>query len=115
MKSRHFQRRIPRDWIVLLPICFGPAIVGLVLAYLLPALFRARQGDATLFLFAVASALVGMVLLFLAKLPLYRQGRFFTFGAQVLPTRNRKLYAVAYGFIGLSVCMLFLLLAVVGG
>lgn len=34
---------------------------------------------------------------------------------RVLPKRNRILYAIAYVFIGLSVSMLLVLLAVVGG
>lgn len=37
-------------------------------------------------------AMVGAVLLFIAKLPLYRQGRFFTFGIQALPVSSHRLY-----------------------
>ncbi len=35
---------------------------------------------------------LGAALLFLAKLPLYRQGRFFTFGIKVLPESSHTLY-----------------------
>jgi hypothetical protein len=37
-------------------------------------------------------AVVGSGLLFLAKLPLYRQGRFFTFGIGAPPESSRGLY-----------------------
>ena len=39
-----------------------------------------------------AIAVLGAALLFLAKLPLYRQGRFFTFGIEVLPESSHGLY-----------------------
>jgi hypothetical protein len=98
---------------VLLTICFGPTIVGLVLACLLPALFRARQGDPTLALTAAVCALTGIALLLIAKLPLYRRGKFLTFGLGALPGWYRTVYAVAYVFLGLSIGLLLLLLAVV--
>ena len=37
-------------------------------------------------------AVFGAVLLFIAKLPLYRQGRFFTFGIQALPVTSHRFY-----------------------
>lgn len=37
-------------------------------------------------------AVLGAVLLFRAKLPLYRQGRFLTIGAHDLPPSSQKLY-----------------------
>lgn len=112
MNDRKSYWRIPRDWMVLLPICFGPVIIGMILAIFLPVLSGARQGDPALVLTAVASALVGIVLLLVAKLPLYRQGMLFTLGAKALPSWRRMLYAVAYVLLGLSAGLLLLLLAV---
>ncbi|SRR6266542_1635423 len=37
-------------------------------------------------------AVLGAALLFIAKLPLYRQGRFFTFGIQALPVTSHRFY-----------------------
>ena len=37
-------------------------------------------------------AVLGAVLLFLAKVPLYRQRRFFTFGIAALPESSHRLY-----------------------
>ncbi len=103
--------RIPRDWRVLLPLSFAPAMVGILIATILPVVARAREGDVTIFPSAIAGALLGLGLLFLAKLPLYRQGRFITFGPGALPKWNRLLYAVAYVFLGLSAGVLLVLLA----
>jgi hypothetical protein len=41
---------------------------------------------------SLSGALFGAVLLFVAKLPLYRQGRFFTFGIQALPVTSHRFY-----------------------
>ena len=112
MNYRKSYWRIPRDWMVLLPISLGPVILGMILAVFLPALFGARQGDPTLVLTAVVLGLIGLVLLLVAKLPLYRQGMLLTFGAKALPGRRRTLYAVAYVFLGLSAGLFLLLLAV---
>ena len=65
-----------------------------------------------MFWVALALAVTGIVLLFLARLPLYGQRKFFTFGSRGLPERTRKLYRVAYFFIGLGVLIMLVLLAV---
>jgi hypothetical protein len=41
---------------------------------------------------SLAVAVLGAVLLFIAKLSLYRQGRFFTFGIQALPVTSHRFY-----------------------
>ena len=53
-----------------------------------------------------------ILLLFVARLPLYRRGKFLTFGSKELPPLHRELYHAAYLFIGLSVVTLVLLLLV---
>ena len=45
---------------------------------------------------AISVALVGIGLLFCAKLPLYRQGRFFSFGPGPLPEQRRPAYRWGY-------------------
>jgi len=55
---------------------------------------------------------IGTVLLFLARLPLYRQRRFLTFGPKELDERHRRVYWWAYRFIGASVLLLVVLLFV---
>jgi uncharacterized membrane protein YidH (DUF202 family) len=102
---------VPRDWLLNFDANFIPIAALIVAICFLPTIQRARHGDPTLFLMALALAVIGIILLFLARLPLYRQRRFFTFGPKTLPTRNKRMYWVAYGFIGSSMFVMLLLLA----
>ena len=55
---------------------------------------------------ALSVAGVGVGLIFLAKLPLYRQRRFFTFGSGVLPPDRRSFYLWGYGCVILAAAVL---------
>ena len=68
------------------------------------------RGDTTLFNLAVFLGVVGAVLLLVARIPLYRQRRFFTLGPRSLTGIYRKLYFTAYVFIVPSIVLLVLLL-----
>jgi hypothetical protein len=46
--------------------------------------------------FGLSVAAVGATLIFYAKLPLYRQRRFITFGSQALPQNKRSFYRWGY-------------------
>lgn len=59
---------------------------------------------------ALTVAAVGIALLFYAKLPLYRQWRFFTFGSKALPEPRRSFYRWGYGCVALAAALLSLLL-----
>ena|SRR5665213_2724164 len=88
-----------------------PLIIGIVLSvfgFLTTSLLNARAGDPTMLWLAVVVGIIGIALLFVARLPLYRQRRFFTFGPGALDTRHRKFYRWAYLFIGASVVLLAL-------
>src|SRR6266446_475512 len=54
-------------------------------------------------------ALFGAFLLFLAKLPLYRQDRFFTFGIHVLPVTSHRFYRWGCHCSFLGIVAMFLL------
>jgi hypothetical protein len=45
---------------------------------------------------AVLFGIIGVGLIFYAKLPLYRERRFFTFGARALPEERRAFYRWGY-------------------
>ena len=45
---------------------------------------------------ALAVAVIGASLIFFAKLPLYRERRFFTFGSRALPEQRRPFYRWGY-------------------
>jgi hypothetical protein len=59
---------------------------------------------------AVFAGGVGVGLLFYAKLPLYRQRRFFTFGARALPEQRRPFYRWGYRCAVFSIVLLACLL-----
>lgn len=86
----------PADLLVLL---VGP-LIGLPVASAgLSALWfagLAREGGFVGFATAVGLACAGVVLLFLARLPLYRQGRFSQFGPRGLDPGHRRLYRRAW-------------------
>lgn len=73
-----------------------------------------RTGDITIPLLAMFFASVGVVLLFFARLPLYRQRRFFSIGPKLLDEPHRRLYRWAYRFIFLGVLLLLLTLLALG-
>ena len=112
MSSKRFDRHLPRDWRFFFAWQPLPIIVFLLTSFLLWFIQGTRQGDPTFLWVASILAVVGIVLLFIARLPLYRQGRYFTFGWRALPEGYRKVYRIAYGFIGVSVVMMLALLAV---
>jgi hypothetical protein len=87
------------------------ALIGIVAAMFLPLLNEARhRGDATLVDVALLFGLAGVMLLFFARLPLYRQRRFFTFGPRALDGPHKRLYRWAYRLI--RVCVLLLVFLV---
>jgi type IV secretory pathway VirB3-like protein len=87
-------------------------MVAIVAFALLAALAQAKQGDPFLVRMALILAVVGLILLFFAKLSLYRQGKFFTFGPKAMSRTSRRVYWTAYAVIGLSVVLMMTLLAV---
>ncbi len=103
---------VPKDWQFILGLQLAPVAFLMVGSSLLPVLAGARQGDLTLFWIALASALVGIVLLFVAKWPLYRQRKYFTFGSKGLREPRRKAYWTAYACIGVSLLTTLVLWAV---
>jgi len=58
----------------------------------------------------IGVAALGVGLLFYAKLPLYRQRRFFAFGPRALPEQRRPFYRWGYTCVLLGVLLLACLL-----
>ena len=112
MKFGRPERHFPRDMLFLFGLqVIGPAIVLIIVGCFLPVVLSTRQGDLRLFWIALVLAVTGLLLLFIARLPLYRQGKYFTFGSKALPEGRRRMYRIAYVFIGLSAAIMLLLLA----
>src|SRR6266850_1201888 len=93
-------------------ILFVIPAVAVLGAMALPALNALRHGAwVRAFWVSLAVAVLGAGLLFWARLPLYREGRFFSFGPRALPPSSVRVYRAAYALLIPSV--LFLLLLVV--
>lgn len=100
MSDKRSNRHLPQEVLGLLgTVLLMPAIaVILVLsATLLPPITSLRCVDSTrLFWIGLTAGIIGIVLLFFARLPLYRQKRFWTLGPRELDTFHRRLYWLAY-------------------
>lgn len=111
MKREPSDWYFPRDWRWILSWYFVVMPIALISFLFLPALSEARPGNPILLYVALCLGLVGVVLLFCARVPLCRQRKFFSFGPRGLSVLHRRLYWTAYGFIGVAIgIMVFLLL-----
>jgi len=108
MSKKQSDWHIPADWVALFFIYFGVPLIAIGASCLLPSLnFLKTRDTVVLFYAALGAGSLGSILLFFARLPLYRQHRFWTFGPHELPAFNRKLYWLAYLFVVAS-ALLFL-------
>src|ERR1051325_10198324 len=88
----------------------APMLVTIAIVYVTSAISWAKAiGDTSLAYLALWLGVTGSAALFLARLPLYRRGRFFSMGPRDLSGWHRKLYYAAYAMIIPSVCLLGLL------
>ena len=72
------QLRFPHDLAALLGLCLIGLPIAALGALVFPAFLRARnEGDLTILWAAIAIGAIGSSLLFWARLPLYREHRFF--------------------------------------
>jgi MFS family permease len=76
------------------------------------AFFTTLSGTPWIWCYGVslAVAVVGIALVFYAKLPLYRARRFFTFGRRALPDQRRRFYSWGYRCVGFAIALLTCLL-----
>ena len=94
---------VPPDALALLLIPF----VALLAGVLLPVVARLKTTEVgTLYGIGVGAGILGSVLLFLARLPLYRQRRFWTLGPRQLDRKHRWFYWLAYACIAGSLLLL---------
>ena len=85
----------------------APLLVGILAVMFLSLLSRLQRMDTwSVFWAGVVAGVVGVVLLFLARLPLYRRGQFLVFGPRLLDAPHRRLYYWAYVFVAISLLLL---------
>jgi len=80
-----------------LAVALAPFVVSLVLIVAICGI--SWVSAAALFRAALCLGSVGVVLLFVARIPVYRQRRFFSLGRSAVSGIYRKIYCVAYIFI----------------
>ena len=90
------------NWLGVLVILVISALAQIILFFM--NLDGARW--ITVFVGSLGLGVIGVGLVFYAKLPLYRQRRFLTFGTKVLPEHCRPYYRWGYRCIGLGVFLL---------
>ena len=111
MSSTQSDLYFPRDWLAVIIYMTG---IPLLMGILMPTMARAMNTNPTYTMLAsYAAGLSGVILLFLARLPLYRQGRFWTFGSKELDRPHRFFYNVAYVFIVVCIILILITWAIV--
>ena len=93
-------------WIMLPIAAFSAVMISSILAV-------KSNGDLTLMWIALGLGCVGAVVLFVARLPLYRQRRFCQIGPKGLDAFHKRLYVWAWRFLGLSISIFTLLLILI--
>jgi len=98
---------VPSDWIFFLGGLIAISTAVLLSGFLRPALVAMRAGNILdLFWIALGLAALGSICLFFARLPLYRQRKFFAFGPGALPPLHRKFYWLAYALVIVATLLL---------
>jgi hypothetical protein len=99
MSNKRSDKHLPEEVLGFLStIFFMPAMaVALLTATFLPAVTSLGvEAPAKLYWVGVAAGVFGIILLFFARLPLYRQRRYWAFGPRELDRFHRRLYWLAY-------------------
>ena len=107
MSKKRSDWYLPEEVLGLLSTIFFVPAIAVLAALLLPAITFLHVADVTrLFSLGLRAGISGIALLFFARLPLYRQRRFWTFGPRELDRFHRRLYWLAYLFVIASILFL---------
>lgn len=106
--KKHSDWDIPREAIGVMGSLFFVPAIAVLSATILPAVSRLQNANPIPVLaVGYIAGFAGAILLFFARLPLYRQRRYWTFGPRELDSKHRKMYWIAYALV--LICMLLLL------
>jgi len=113
MKDTRMRSQFPQDLAALLSLYWITIPVVMVASWLSSMIFNAgRTGDTTLLWIAIGFGAAGVVILFFARLPLYRRRKWLQIGPRGLDEAHRRLYRLAWIFILLSIGILTLLVLI---
>ena len=97
MSKKRSDWYLPEEVLGLLSTLFLVPAIAVLAGLLLPSITTLQHADVSrLFSVGLAAGVCGVVLLFFARLPLYRQRRSFAFGPRELDRFHRRLYWMAY-------------------
>jgi hypothetical protein len=106
MSKRESNWYVPADWlwhfsihVMLLAIVLLTSISLSIVGWLNGAALS------TLYRLGLGASIVGIMLLFISRLPLYRKRRFWTIGPKQLDQRHRRFYWLAYIMIIISLLL----------
>lgn len=109
VETKH-RSNFPPDLAGLLGIYWIMLPIAAISSLIFRCVIAARNDDSmTVFWVATALGFSGTMLLFLARRPLYRNGRFFQLGPRGLDGNHRRLYRGAWCLIGASIGLFVLL------
>jgi hypothetical protein len=98
---------IPEEVLGLLSTIFLAPGIAVLTSLLFPAIEALHSANITrLFAVGLGVGTSSIVLLFFARLPLYRERRFWTFGPRELDRNHRRLYWLAHLFLVASIIFL---------
>ena len=96
MSKRNSDWYIPPDWGMFIVI----PCVAVLSSILLPVVAQLKTADIrVLYGLGLGAGVISAVLLFVARLPLYEQRRFWTIGPMPLDRKHRRIYWLAYVFV----------------
>jgi hypothetical protein len=109
MSKRDSNWYVPADWLWHFGMFLIIPCVALLASILLPVIARLKTADiAALYFSGVAAGVLGVLLLFIARLPLYRARRFWTLGPRQLDRKHRRYYWLAYVAVTVSLLLLWI-------
>jgi len=107
MNKRNSDWYIPPDWRCLLCLNLAVPCIAVFAALLLPIITRLKTADiGALYDLGLGAGVFGIILLFVARLPLYKQHRFWTFGPMQLDRKHRWIYWLSYVLVATSLLLL---------
>jgi hypothetical protein len=109
MSKRDSNWYIPSDWLWHLGMFLMIPCIAILAGVLLPVVARLKTADVgVLYGVGLAAGIVGVLLLFIARLPLYRERRFWTLGPRQLDEKHRRFYWMAYIAVAVSLLLFWI-------
>lgn len=104
---KHSDWSIHPEWLGGAGPFFVLGCISVLACLLLPLVARLQTADIrALYGFGLGAGVLGAILLFVFRRPLYQQRRFWTIGPMPLDRNHRRIYWLAYLFVAASVLLL---------